>query len=67
MSSMPFGNVVIAGMGHPQQSPCWRDAPGGAGQGSRFWAFRATVKMAHLGVSAGHGDKRGKPEELMLP
>lgn len=25
MSSMPFGNVVTAGVGHPQQSPCWRE------------------------------------------
>ena len=25
MSSMSFGNVVGAGVEHPQQSPCWRD------------------------------------------
>lgn len=25
MKSMPFGDLVSAGAGHPQQSPCWRE------------------------------------------
>lgn len=37
--------------------------PGGGGLGCGFWGFEATVKMANHGVSAGLGDKEGKPEE----
>lgn len=25
MKSMPFGDLVSTGAGHPQQSPCWRE------------------------------------------
>lgn len=43
--------------------PLESDAPGGVGLGCGFWAFEATVKVANRGISAGQGDKKGKPEE----
>lgn len=38
-------------------------APAGATPGGGGLGFEATVKMANHGVSAGLGDKEGKPEE----